>query len=100
MRFVVNFGIFADCFWRIVPLHIRPFLHIPTYGGCQFNTTMQILSVRGVPHRPFSDKIFVEKGVTDMGVPPPTPPLGTFFQDFLLKMPENCVFAQQTPFFL
>ena len=39
--------------------------------GRASNTTLRILSVWGVSHPPFTDKMFGKKGVTDMGGTPP-----------------------------
>ena len=38
--------------------------------GRTSNTTLRILSVRGVPPPPFTDKIFAKKKVTDLGGTP------------------------------
>ena len=53
--------------------------------GSPPNTTLRILSVRGVPP-PFTDFFSGKKGVTDLGgTPPPTPRLRIFPRKFSLK---------------
>ena len=68
------------------------------YLGGTSNTTLRILSVRGVPP-PFTDKIFAKKKVTDLGGTPPPPFTDIPPKNVLQKVLKMVFFAQKTPLF-
>ena len=66
--------------------------------GRTSNTTLQILSVRGVPPPPFTDFFSGKKGFSDLGGSPP--PFTDFPPKIFLKKGLKMVFfAQKTPNF-
>ena len=63
------------------------------------NTTLRILSVRGVPPPPFTDFFSGKKGVTDLGGTP-LPPFTDFSpKNFLQNGQKIVFFAQEKPDF-
>ena len=62
--------------------------------GKTSNTTLQILSVRGVPHTPLRTKFSTKKELRILGGTP-SPPLQTFPRKFFLQKGLEIVFFAQ-----